>query len=179
MPSDPRPIALSIGCPYAWKNPQADLNLLNNTIEQALPRLDGVEVFADYLNVKQLAEDSAVSLEYLCLLSPDVKTKLLNLPLKFMHLAALKELSPGRESWLVETPLTLQQRLGYGEFTIHADEVNAERFKQLHDRVPPELLLSFENMDPRKKNFRTPSEMAAFQQCTAWPHTPHMRWAPE
>jgi hypothetical protein len=141
-----------------------ELVLCDALLEDLL--IDGIELALDFSELGQWTRGRSARPRKVLPgsfgnLSPELQQRLLRLRHNTVHLAPLKNLHASRRSWLIERLRMVADTTGITEFTVHPDEVTDDAWQQILDQLPADIVLSVENMDPRKRNYRTLGEMQA------------------
>ena len=156
------------GCFYYWFKKKSEVKQLNNSLSAYLDRnqlLDGFELYANFDSLGDWCERLCSGTQ--CLPGPwkcldeKLQERILSLPHNRLHLSPLNKLAPGQEIWLARQLKLINQITGIDVFTTHPDSLSKKRLREIAAVMPKEVILSIENMDLRKDNFQTFSEIKA------------------
>ena len=78
-----------------------------------------------------------------------------------LHIPKLADIKKGTEKELVDALKTIYQETGINDFTTHPDECEIERIAKIASLLPENIRFSLENMDPRKKDYKSINEISA------------------
>jgi hypothetical protein len=163
-------VTISTASFYYWYNSRIQLESMRRRLELLLVKevLQGLEFS---LTIEQLQSwENALTSGAKCLPFPfhdtrgSLVSRILDLPSNSVHLPLIHGLSDQGLSALATSIGKIYSATRIVNYIIHPDEVPPSSWKLLDRSLPEGVSLCIENMDPRKRAFRTLSEIDTLVQ---------------
>lgn len=150
-------ILLALGNFHRWLDSDFNTERMASTIERILNRalIDGFEV--GYSADDLTSPGDSLPERFQCL-PPALQARIVA-NLKSIHLPSLGYLNRHEKSHLAHSVRHAYETGLCSEFTIHPDKTSFEDWKTFLKQLPKEAIISVENMDKDKQNYRTLGEL--------------------